>query len=590
MERTASKFLARRQKLKQPQQNRMVQPPPLQDFQVDEDDLDKWRVINMQYRALFKKKHDTSQDNRPISPISSDSSPEKDRKITQRKLPKLPNENAIGNKLDQQYLTKKLKEIENTQTAVVTKPSLHEKSVQDLLNLLPKGGTLLEEAEILISTNNEVIEQGTEQYENLLRNVVEELHLKEIEENQQVWSQKINSIYDEIEKITAKNNELQALLRKHSIQTQSESEEKHEIMTISNDVKDMEMKCRLSNEENQLLEETINMLKNDIAELSIKFQEKEAQLMEELNVLHHRLTSTENEQVEELANECKNIEEANEKLEKEIKEVEKMWKGEHENLKEIIEAAEDGHSLLKQELGNIKESKNKLEKERQALQAKKAKLQKRKNEFYNKSKDENKGNSFVEAKNKQALVLHIDGLLTEASRKIMDTFYGRDTKIEPENLLKKSMKNLFLKPKNLDSISPELKSIRDTLGYLKDQHNKSLENVQEANTKNIDNITSRIEDLKKASHSLSKSIGSFSNLSPIRMVSPFRESSLLSISKLKEITGKIDSKANSVRLERSPSNISQVSRSSSAVRSEDPEIEKRRMEHKLFLDRSRLGF
>lgn len=41
MERTASKFFARRQKREQPQQTHMIKPPPLQDYQVDEEDLDK---------------------------------------------------------------------------------------------------------------------------------------------------------------------------------------------------------------------------------------------------------------------------------------------------------------------------------------------------------------------------------------------------------------------------------------------------------------------------------------------------------------------------------------------------------------------
>lgn len=135
----------------------------------------------MQYRALFKKKNDTSQDNRPISPISSDSSPE--RQI-RRKLPKLPKEELIDTKLDQQYLNKKLREIEKKQIPVVEKPNLNDRSVQDLLNSLPKGGTLLEEAEMMISQSKEKVEQGTEQYENMLRSVVEELHIKEIDQKQ----------------------------------------------------------------------------------------------------------------------------------------------------------------------------------------------------------------------------------------------------------------------------------------------------------------------------------------------------------------------------------------------------------------------
>lgn len=250
------------------------------------------------------------------------------------------------------------------------------------------------------------------------------------------------------------------------MQAQSETEEKQEVNRIAGEIKEVEIKSRLANEENQLLEETINMLKQDIADLSIKFQEREAQLVEELNILHHKLTATENQQVEDLANECKTIEETNQKLEKEIKDVEKMWKGEHENLKEIIEEAEEGYTLLKHELGNIKESKIKLAKERQALQAKKAKLQRQKLEFHRRDK-ETKTNSFVEAKNKQALILHLDALANEASRKIIDSYYGRDTAIEPENLLKKAMSQLFIQPKSLDFVNPECKALRDIITSLK---------------------------------------------------------------------------------------------------------------------------
>ena len=88
-----------RKQREQPQQHYMLSPPLLQEKPVEEEDFDKWRVINMQYRALFKKKGEMSFEDRQVSQITSESVDKK---------PLVKQQRTTDNKLDQRYLASKL--------------------------------------------------------------------------------------------------------------------------------------------------------------------------------------------------------------------------------------------------------------------------------------------------------------------------------------------------------------------------------------------------------------------------------------------------------------------------------------------------
>ena len=98
-----SKFNQRKLR-EQPQQHLMHNPPLLHESKLDEEYYDKWRVINMQYQALFKKNSEISFENRQVPNHSTDF-------VTEKK-PVAKSSRFADNKLDQKYLNEKLMKFE----------------------------------------------------------------------------------------------------------------------------------------------------------------------------------------------------------------------------------------------------------------------------------------------------------------------------------------------------------------------------------------------------------------------------------------------------------------------------------------------
>ena len=237
----------------------------------------------MQYRALFKKKDDITFDEKPAS-VSF---------LAQESKPQAKPIRTADNKVDQRYLTNKLLEIEKKQNQNIKRPALLIQSTDELLKQLPKGETLLEEAEIAVSK----ILKKNENPENLLRETVENLHLKQLQRIESGYIENYNDLLKQIEETEQKNIELEQKIRKYSMQANTEDEEIEEIRKNTEKIKDLEAVKEESYREKVLMEETISLLQKDINETIARYSNEKENLDKEILIYKEKVTQLNNQKV-----------------------------------------------------------------------------------------------------------------------------------------------------------------------------------------------------------------------------------------------------------------------------------------------------
>jgi hypothetical protein len=508
-----SKILLRKQR-EQPQQHKLANPPILQENLLQEEDYDKWKAINMQYQALFRKKDEITFENikNPPEPL---------QQVPLSKPMRTPD-----NKLDQKYLSNKLQELELKQKQKIKKPALLIQSTEEMLRQLPKGESLLEEAEVIVSKK---IKENNDA-EELLRDTVDNLHLKSVQKMENEFIEVYNDLSKDIEDIQLKNLEIEQKIRKFSIQANSEKEEYEEIKKLSEKIKDLEINKETIIKEINIMEETIQIINKDISEAANHFAGQEVRLSQEIELYKDKVNKIDNQKVEALEYECKELTRETEELEKDIQKIEKLWKGDLGDVKKIMEEFDETTNALKKELRDTKVSRSVIARERDSI-SKKIKEVDENRVKYLKSSEE------PVQKNPRNLYIYLDNVLTETSRKIRLVLQEKFSEKQTENVVKHQLENLFSSTDAQDSFIPVLKLQRDTLMYLKDKNDAEADYLEKNTISSIPEILKNYQDLE--SKDLYKSLGSIKSLSTIRKVSPARESSLSSLSKLRDITDKV---------------------------------------------------
>lgn len=535
----------------QPQQHHMSNPPILEEKRVEEEDFDKWRVINMQYQALFKKKNEISFEDRQISQFSVD--------LTEKKTLAKP-QRTTDNKLDQRYLASKLLEVEQKQSEKVKRPALLIQSTEEILKQLPKGESLLEEAEITAAISRK-IEKKNENPEEVLRNTVDSLHLKQVQRTEAKYIETYEELSAEIEFYEKKNAEFEQKIRKFSIQANSEHEEFEEIKKHSEKINELEKRKIELYKEILLMEETIALLQKDIQETISGHYSQNERLNETIAFFKEKVTQIDNQKVESLEYECKELYKENQELELEIEKIEKLWKGDHRDVKKIMEELDENMNAIRKEGRDLTVS-------RSIIAQKREKIRKNVQDLENERLAHLKSGEIVLEKNPRNLYIYLDNVLTDASRKIRKVLQGDSQK--SENVVKSLFEKQFSGPNDSDDVSNLLKSTRDCLSSLKDSHDNQADFFEKEVKGKVSEI---IKNCKGAEiKAISKSFESLSQISPIRKVSPARESSLASLSKLREITDKVIRPKHT----RTPSNSSKGSVDLS-------EVESRKQQHKKYL-------
>ena len=417
------KLLERRQKREQPQQ-KVSKPPPLQQSEFDDTDLEKWKVINMQYRALFKKNSGDSEDNRAVSPISIESSPKDPLKTPE-----------TFNKFNQHYVAKKLRRAQQSYGTV---------SSQDTEDF-PKYLSLLEQAKQSLQDSS--IENSAT-YETNLREQVQKLHNQKLEKTLSTWKDKIHQENLEIEELASKNAQLENKMRKNSIQSRTETEEITEMQKLKQEISEIESQLDEIYSEKDTLSQTIALLEKDIQESQFKFSHKENQLLKDLELIQQELTTADNNQTELLQKESESITKQNKLLEEEIEKIQSVWKGGYGDMSVLVKDAETTTETLQQELKDIHKACNILETELIHISKERERVNKHKHDL---AKTTPKKDPF-------AFHYFLDALLTQTAKNILDQ--DKTNPFEPNNLVKDYLEKNFKGPSQIPS---KAKALRDAL-------------------------------------------------------------------------------------------------------------------------------
>jgi hypothetical protein len=195
--------------------SRSKTPPPLQKYSPSEEELDRWRVIQLQHKALFRGK--------ALSPSSEEASPQKGKfvdaypaletstgeksRVPTKLSNKLPP--TLANPVDHRYIKRKLEQVKRSSPI----PKLELSVKPSLLETLHSGDTLLEEAEFLVArkqVESESDSQGQE-YEQTLRKTVQELHESAIKDRTEKWNEERNGLISECAALETRKQQLEEL-------------------------------------------------------------------------------------------------------------------------------------------------------------------------------------------------------------------------------------------------------------------------------------------------------------------------------------------------------------------------------------------
>lgn len=521
-----SKVLQRKQR-EQPQQHLMMNPPLLQEKKVEEEeDFEKWRVVNMQYRALFKKKSEVSFDAPIAKPVPESQS--KRPQSTQR---------AADNLLDFQYLNRKLEDIGKSQESKIKRPALLIQSTEEILRMLPKGESLLEEAEVAVSKNLSPLSYPELQ----LRETVDELHLKQVQRMESGYIKIFDDLCTETENLSSQNIELEQKIRKFSSQANSENEELEEIARQNEQIRVLEAARDQEMRQIFLMEETISILHKDLSEIHNDFKQNQDKIFAEIQMFKDKVQLIDNQKVESLEYECKEMYRDIQEIELDIKNIKDNWEGDNKDLKKIMEELDENNSVIRKELREIVLSRAVIRQERENVQKRMQQVLDERVEYLKRPQQG------VE-KDPRNLFLYFDSVLTQYARKIRTVIEGKEVK-DTENVVKDLIENQFF-VHHLQG-DQELKQARDSLVYIKDKHDNFAKYSEKDAASSVSQLVTSLKGQEEKA--ILTSLKTITQLSPIRRVSPARETSLSSLSKLRDITDKV------LKHKRSPSNSSNKS-------------------------------
>ena len=201
-----------RKKREQPIQTRMSRaktPPPLHQYDPTDKELDRWRAIQLQHKALFRDKalSPSSNEGSPSSQKYQETYPAPISQSDQSKVPtslsnKLPP--TLSNPLDHRYLRKKLAQAKQPM------PRLEVDTKANLLDTLRPGSTLLEEAEFEVA-RRQLDDPGNFDYESELRKTVQMLHEAALREKGEKWAEERNGLISECAGLESRKQQLEEL-------------------------------------------------------------------------------------------------------------------------------------------------------------------------------------------------------------------------------------------------------------------------------------------------------------------------------------------------------------------------------------------
>jgi len=205
-----SKLLDRK-KREQPLQTRMSRaktPPPLHQYDPNDKEMDRWRAIQLQHKALFREKAlSPSSGEGSASPLKYQETYPKSLHSEQAKVPveianKLPP--TLSNPIDHRYIKKKLEQSKQPmpKLAIEVKPSL--------LETLHPGSTLLEEAEFQVA-RKQLDDPTSLDYESELRKTVQVLHDSALRDKADKWAEERNSLISECAALESRKQQLEDL-------------------------------------------------------------------------------------------------------------------------------------------------------------------------------------------------------------------------------------------------------------------------------------------------------------------------------------------------------------------------------------------
>lgn len=205
-----SKLLDRK-KREQPIQTRMSRaktPPPLHQYDPNEKEIDRWRAIQLQHKALFREK--------ALSPSSGEGSAsplkyqETFPKSVSEQQPRVPVEIAnklpptLASPIDHRYIKKKLEQTKQPM------PKLQIEAKPSLLETLHPGSTLLEEAEFQVA-RKQLDDPTSLDYESELRKTVQLLHDSALRDKADKWAEERNSLISECAALESRKQQLEEL-------------------------------------------------------------------------------------------------------------------------------------------------------------------------------------------------------------------------------------------------------------------------------------------------------------------------------------------------------------------------------------------
>jgi hypothetical protein len=357
--------LALRQGLKQ------QTPPPLAKWDLNEFEKERWEALTMQQKALSKKdivemstpiekQHKQAQKNfkskSKLTPVEISTS--KDL-YTQKKL---LNQETSPIKL----LKSEINPINSYQshTRPILMPSLEAAEFE----YFSPANSMLERSERMAAV--EPIDQNSVRFQIKLRKNLEKIHEEDIKAREDQWKDKISKTKETYEKLKKRNNELEEVLQKYQIKKISESEASKEISKL------LELKSRTSDEINELLvkktemEITINELHLELERNSSILENKERNLLNELDTLHKQINMSDNEKIEYIAIDKEKLEKRKLELVKHKQELLKKWQSENNDFNKVFENINDQKNEIQAQLKILKQEKEMLVKEKELLREK----------------------------------------------------------------------------------------------------------------------------------------------------------------------------------------------------------------------------
>ena len=326
-------------------------------------------------------------------------------------------------------------EVEQKQSEKIKRPALLIQSTEELLRQLPKGESLLEEAEVAISMNRKF--ESTENTEELLRSTVDSMHLRQIQRMEAPYIKNLDDMNREIEHYQQENTKLEQKIRKFSLQANSEHEELEEIRDHTEMVNDLENTREEIFKEILFMEETIAILQKDINEAFNSSKDQQEKLVSEIAEYKEKVTQIDNQRVDNLEYECKDLYKENQKIAQDIEKIEQLWKGDHNEAMKIVKELDENSNALRKEARDIVVSRSVIAQKRETIRNAMKELEITRLEHLRSS------TAPIE-KNPRNLYIYLDNILTDVSRRIRLVMQGKFKDSKLENVVKEQLGSAVL--------------------------------------------------------------------------------------------------------------------------------------------------